>query len=69
MYVTTAGLTGVIIVGMLLFRLPAVWMTQLLAGASALLVIFLSLPYRKGIAIAIHFISETVWSEEPDSPS
>ncbi len=67
MYVTTAGLTGVIIVGMLLFRPPTLWISQVVVTALAVGIVLLSMPYRKGVAIAIHFISETVWSEEPDS--
>ena len=69
MYVTTAGLTGFIIVGMLLLRPPSVFVGRLVVAMTAIVLIFMTLPYRKGVAIAIHFISECVWREDPDVDS
>ncbi len=67
MYVTTAGLTGVIIIAMLLLKPPSIMMGRLFVAVAAIVVVFLTLPYRKGMAIALHFISERVWQDDPDA--
>jgi uncharacterized protein (DUF983 family) len=56
MYMTTAGLTGVLVVTMFLLRPPVVWIGQLLVALAALVVIVLSLPFRKGIAVALNYL-------------
>ena len=55
MYMTTAGLTGSIVVVMFLLRPRVLWVGQLLVMVAAVLVIGLSLPMRKGAAIALDY--------------
>jgi len=56
MYMSTAGLTGVLVVAMFLVRPQVVWLGQLAVCAVALVVIVLSLPYRKGVAVALGYL-------------
>ena len=56
MYMSTAGLTGLIVVTMFLLRPRVLWVGQLLVLAAAVLVIGLSLPLRKGAAIALDYL-------------
>jgi uncharacterized protein (DUF983 family) len=58
MYMSTAGLTGVLVVCMFLLRPRIVWLGQIVVCAAALLVIGLTLPYRKGIAVALDYLVE-----------
>lgn len=58
MYMTTAGLTGLLVVTMFIVRPPAVWMGQLAICVAALLLIVLTLPFRKGLAVAINYLLE-----------
>jgi len=58
MYMTTAGLTGVLVVTMFLLRPRAVWIGQLTICAAALVVIVLSLPFRKAVAVALNYLLE-----------
>ena len=62
MYMSTAGLSGVLVVAMFLIRPRVVWIVQLLVCLAAIAVIGLSLPYRKGIAVALDY-----WVEGDDS--
>lgn len=70
MYITTTLLTGLIIVGMLLISPPALWTGRVVVLPLALVVILGSLPYRKGVAIAVeHLIDRRlVGASERDSP-
>jgi uncharacterized protein (DUF983 family) len=65
MYMSTAGLTGVLVVAMFLLRPRIVWIGQLVVCVAALLVIGASLPYRKGVAVALDYLIERRTSEEP----
>lgn len=56
MYMTTAGLTGLLVVGMFLIRPQLVWIGQLVICGLALVLIVLSLPFRKGIAVALNYL-------------
>lgn len=56
MYMSTAGLTGSIVVIMFLLRPRVLWVGQLLVMLAAVLVIGLSLPLRKGVAIALDYL-------------
>jgi len=56
MYMTTAGLTGMLVVIMFLLRPRAIWLGQLAIAAAALVVIVASLPFRKGIAVALNYL-------------
>ena len=58
MYMTTAGLTGVLVVLLFLVRPAIVWIGQILVALAAIGVIVLSLPYRKGIAVALDWLVE-----------
>jgi uncharacterized protein (DUF983 family) len=55
MYMSTAGLSGVLVVAMFLLRPRVVWVGQLVVCVAAVAVIGLSLPYRKGIAVALDY--------------
>lgn len=58
MYYSTALFTGVIVVGMLLLTPDNLWLGRAVVVAAWLAMIFLSMPYRKGLAIAIDHLSE-----------
>ena len=58
MYMSTAGLTGLLVVIMFLLRPRALWIGQVLVAVAAVAVIGLSLPYRKGIAVALDYLVE-----------
>lgn len=64
MYMSTAGLTGTIVVLMFLLRPRVLWVGQALVVIAAVLVIGLSLPLRKGLAIALDYLI-TRKREEP----
>jgi len=59
MYYSTAGFTGLIVGVMLLFRPANLWLGRLAVFAAALVGIILTLPLRKGLALAIDYLSET----------
>lgn len=56
MYMSTAGLTGMIVVIMFLLRPRVLWVGQVLVVIAAVAVIGLSLPLRKGVAIALDYL-------------
>jgi uncharacterized protein (DUF983 family) len=56
MYMTTAGLTGTLIVAMFLLRPRVVWMGQVAVLLAAFILIGLTLPLRKGLAVAIDYL-------------
>ena len=58
MYMTTAGLTGSLVVLMFLIRPRVVWVGQLVVSLAAVAVIGLSLPYRKAVAVALDYLIE-----------
>jgi uncharacterized protein (DUF983 family) len=58
MYMSTAGLTGVLVVAMFLLRPRVVWLGQIAVALAALAVIGATLPYRKGIAVALDYLVE-----------
>jgi uncharacterized protein (DUF983 family) len=58
MYMTTAGLTGVLVVSMFILRPKVVWAGQIAIAIAALVLIVLTLPTRKGIAVALNYLSE-----------
>jgi uncharacterized protein (DUF983 family) len=57
-YLTTAGMTGAIIAGMLIFRPFNLVVGRTLLALIALIVIVASLPSRKGIALAFNYYIE-----------
>jgi uncharacterized protein (DUF983 family) len=58
MYMSTAGLTGSLVVLMFLLRPRVIWVGQLIVSIAAVLVIGVSLPYRKGLAVALNYLVE-----------
>jgi uncharacterized protein (DUF983 family) len=64
-YVTTAGLTGVLIVGMLLIRPRNILLGELVLLPAALGLIGGSFPYRKGLAIAIDYLVDRSIEGDP----
>jgi uncharacterized protein (DUF983 family) len=58
MYMSTAGLTGFLVVCMFLLRPRIVWLGQIAVGIIALGVIGFTLPYRKGLAVALDYLVE-----------
>lgn len=64
MYISTAMITGVFFVGMLLMRPTAILGYQLLLLPAALAVILGTLPRRKGLAIAVDYLAEWLWENE-----
>ena len=57
MYMSTAGLTGLLVVTMFLLRPRVLWVGQLVVCVAAVVLIGLSLPYRKGIAVALDYLA------------
>lgn len=71
MYLSTAGLTGVVIVGMLLLRPANLVLGRFTLAAAATAAIVLTLPPRKGAAIALNYFVEIktgIGSTDGDSP-
>jgi uncharacterized protein (DUF983 family) len=56
MYFSTAGLTGLVVVGLIVARPRNLLAGRLALAAVALAVIVLSLPFRKGAAIALNWL-------------
>jgi uncharacterized protein (DUF983 family) len=67
MYLTTAFLTGIIILFMFLFLradiIPNILPAQIVIALAWLVLVFLTLPYRKGLAIAIDFLIDSRFEE------
>jgi uncharacterized protein (DUF983 family) len=55
-YLSTAGLTGLVVVGLILARPANQMLGRVTLGAVALTVIVASLPFRKGAAIALNWL-------------
>jgi hypothetical protein len=66
MYMTTAGLTGVLIVAMLLIHPANLWLGRLVLFAAAVLLILGTAPYRKGLALALDYLVTRTF-EAPES--
>jgi uncharacterized protein (DUF983 family) len=58
LYSTTAALTGLFIITILLWRPHSILLGRLILGAASIGVIALTLPLRKGIALALDYLSE-----------
>lgn len=58
MYLSTAFLTGLFIVAMLLTTPTRVWLARSILFPAALVVIVGSLPRRKGLAVAVEYLIE-----------
>ncbi len=55
-YLTTAFLTGLIVLFMLFYRMPTLLLQQIVVAVAWLVLILLTLPLRKSIGIAIDFL-------------
>ncbi len=58
MYLSTAFITGLFILAMLLVLPKSLWAGRFLVAGAALLLFFFSAPYRKGLAIAFDYLVE-----------
>lgn len=66
MYFSTAAITGVILVGMLLVTPASVRLGQVVVGATALVLMAGSLPFRKGAAIGLNYWFESRFGDLGD---
>lgn len=57
-YITTAGLTGIVVVVMLLIDVPDIFLGQIGVLAAWFVIILLTLPIRKAIAIGLDYYIE-----------
>lgn len=58
MYYSTAGFTGFIIIAMLLLEPENIWLARAIVLVAAVVFIVFTLPYRKGLALAVDYLSE-----------
>jgi uncharacterized protein (DUF983 family) len=56
MYMSTAGLTGLLVVTMFLIHPRVIWIGQIVVCLAAVALIGFSLPYRKGVAVALDYL-------------
>lgn len=59
MYMSTAAITGIFIIAMFLTSPRSLWQGRVVVTVLALLVMFGTLPFRKGLAIGWDFYIET----------
>lgn len=64
MYMSTAGLSGTLVVVMFLIRPRVLWVGQIVVALAAVAIIGFSLPYRKGIAVALDYLVGRSGEEE-----
>lgn len=64
MYVTTAGLTGALLLFMFLINPSTILLGQIIMGFLAVLVIVLTLPHRKSLALALDYYFEKSFEEK-----
>ena len=55
MYISTGALTGILLIALFLIRPRVVWIGQLVVSVAAVALIGLTLPHRKGIAVALDY--------------
>jgi len=67
MYVTTAAITGLIIVTMLMIDAGGYWLWRLLVLPLALVAILGTLPIRKSLAIALEYVLD-IWFGRHEMP-
>ena len=68
MYYSTALFTGFIILAMLRIRPQNLWLGRTLVLVAAVAFIVGSLPYRKGLALAIDYLSDRYTDPNDDGP-
>lgn len=69
MYMSTGALTGILLVILFLIRPRVVWIGQLAVSLAAVALIGLTLPYRKGLAVALDYLIEAKGSRGQGSQS
>ncbi len=57
MYISTAAITGLFVIGFLLIGFPTNWGARMLVVGIALVIMVATLPVRKSLAIALDFLS------------
>ncbi|HEY6952939.1 MAG TPA: hypothetical protein VI758_11060 [Bacteroidota bacterium] len=58
LYSTTAALTGIFIILILLWKPGNLFLGRLVLGVASICIIVFTLPVRKGVALALEFLSE-----------
>jgi uncharacterized protein (DUF983 family) len=58
MYYSTAIMTGVVILAMLLIRPHSLWLGRTVVFVAAMALVLLTLPTRKGLAVAVDYLTE-----------
>ena len=67
MYVSTALVTGLILAGMFFVEPQHLWLARIILLMTAILALLGSLPYRKGLAIALDYWMELFWGKSDSS--
>ena len=62
MYLSTAFITGIFILSMLLILPKSLWVGRFAVAIAALFLFVISAPYRKGLAIAFDYLVELRWN-------
>jgi hypothetical protein len=57
MYLTTGGMTGIIIAAIVFIRPPVFWIGRVAVFVAAVTTIVCTLPRRKGLAVALDYIT------------
>lgn len=58
MYYSTAIFTGLIIIAMFLIQPENIWLARAIVLVAAVVFIVFTLPYRKGLALAVDYLTE-----------
>ena len=66
MYLSTAILTGVFFITMLLYRPPSLLLGRVAVFFAGLALIGITLPYRKSLALALDFLADPDTAPTPD---
>lgn len=56
MYMSTGALTGILLITLFLIRPRVVWLGQVAVSVAAVALIGLTLPHRKGVAVALDYL-------------
>ena len=62
MYLSTAFITGIFILSMLMVLPKSLWVGRFAVAVAALFLFVISAPYRKGLAIAFDYLIELRWN-------
>jgi len=61
MYISTAAMTGAIVLAMLLIHPPNKPLARVVVLVASLALILFTLPYRKGLALAMEYLIDLRW--------